>query len=77
MSTQTGIAGFVKLRMRLYMGQVRVTRAVRLEKKAVYNAPQRGVSKSLKGKKLFWEPSRAGIREKIKQLAYIKPNPIF
>ncbi|MEQ8421218.1 MAG: UDP-3-O-(3-hydroxymyristoyl)glucosamine N-acyltransferase [Arenibacter algicola] len=76
-ASQTGIAGCVIIEDEVTLwGQVGVTSAATIGKNAMVSA-QSGVSKSLKGGKKYFGSPAEEMREKLKELAYVKQIPFI
>ena len=76
-ASQTGIAGCVIIEDHVTLwGQVGVTSAATIGKNAMVSA-QSGVSKSLKGGKKYFGSPAEEMREKLKELAYVKQIPFI
>tara|TARA_R110002033_G_scaffold28827_1_gene64699 strand:+ start:540 stop:1472 length:933 start_codon:yes stop_codon:yes gene_type:complete len=76
-ASQTGIAGCVVIEDEVTLwGQVGVTSAATIGKNAMVSA-QSGVSKSLEGGKKYFGSPAEEMREKLKELAYVKQIPFI
>ncbi|MEQ8220395.1 MAG: UDP-3-O-(3-hydroxymyristoyl)glucosamine N-acyltransferase [Arenibacter sp.] len=76
-ASQTGIAGCVIIEDEVTLwGQVGVTSAATIGKNAMVSA-QSGVSKSLEGGKKYFGSPAEEMREKLKELAYVKQIPFI